>query len=400
MTAYMNRLQARRPAESAYGGTVYCYDISSVDRIFDGDLSYEKGGWVLHVLRHVLGDAMFWDTLAAYRAAFEGGTADTEDFRAVAESVSGRDLGWFFNEWVYNGGVPYYQFGWQQQSIGSQRWVRLHVDQVQDVDRGFPLFTMPIDIVITTAGGTTTQRIWNGAVGRQWYVLPVSGTVTGLAFDPDRWILRGSRINETYVNGPPKMIDTTPDPGVSLDPFPGVHSVQVQFSEPVICTAADFAVTGSRTGPQTFALTYSPSDYTATLTFAHALAGAQTWFVSVADTLRSQAAGMAFDGDMPDMMSLPSGDGLPGGVATFSFSLFANAARGDFDRDADVDGDDLALLRACMTGPSVIEPPAAGCTQGMFQATDLDDDGDVDVTDFGMFQRCYGGRDIPVNPAC
>jgi len=108
----------RRPTE--FDDSVYVYDTSDVRRIFSGNYSYRKGGWVLHMLRGVVGTETFFATLDAYRQRFEYLTADTDDFRAVAEVVSGRDLGWFFDQWVYNGGAPAYSFGWQERC--RPRW--------------------------------------------------------------------------------------------------------------------------------------------------------------------------------------------------------------------------------------------------------------------------------------
>ena len=66
---------------------------------------------------------------------------------------------------------------------------------------------------------------------------------------------------------------------------------------------------------------------------------------------------------------------------------------GDFDRDLDVDLDDLALLHDCRSGPLVTRRPEC-------EAEDLDGDGDVDQSDFGLFQRCYSGQRVPADPSC
>jgi len=94
----------RRPDE--FEGAVYVYDTTDVRRIFSGNYSYRKGSWVVHMLRGVVGDESFFAILDAYRKRFEYLAATTEDLRAVAEEVSGRDLSWFFNRWVYLGGAP------------------------------------------------------------------------------------------------------------------------------------------------------------------------------------------------------------------------------------------------------------------------------------------------------
>jgi len=66
---------------------------------------------------------------------------------------------------------------------------------------------------------------------------------------------------------------------------------------------------------------------------------------------------------------------------------------GDYDRDGDLDADDLAVFLACISGPAV--GYAGDCLKA-----DLDGDGDVDLVDFGIFQRCYGGANKPADPNC
>ena len=71
----------------------------------------------------------------------------------------------------------------------------------------------------------------------------------------------------------------------------------------------------------------------------------------------------------------------------------------DFDRDGDVDRDDLAVFTSCYTGPSILGSPS-GCPANAFNAADRDGDLDVDQADFGIFQRCYGGANKPAQAAC
>lgn len=68
--------------------------------------SYEKGGWVLHMLRRQLGDEVFWKGMRQYYAQYNGGNADTEDLRKVMERASGKDLSVFFKQWLYTAGHP------------------------------------------------------------------------------------------------------------------------------------------------------------------------------------------------------------------------------------------------------------------------------------------------------
>lgn len=68
--------------------------------------SYQKGGWVLHMLRRQVGDSTFWKGIRSYYATYGGRNANTDDFRQVMEKTSGRDLGDFFRQWLYTPGMP------------------------------------------------------------------------------------------------------------------------------------------------------------------------------------------------------------------------------------------------------------------------------------------------------
>lgn len=68
--------------------------------------SYQKGGWVLHMLRRQLGDSTFWRGIRLYAATYKGRNASTADFREVMEKVSRRELGEFFQQWLYTPGMP------------------------------------------------------------------------------------------------------------------------------------------------------------------------------------------------------------------------------------------------------------------------------------------------------
>jgi len=94
------------------GGSVIVDDTTSVGRIFHGGLSYDKGAWVVHMLRGVLGDPTFYACLAEYRSRYAGKSATTEDFQAVCEEVSGLNLSEFFADWCYGTYYPRYIYGY------------------------------------------------------------------------------------------------------------------------------------------------------------------------------------------------------------------------------------------------------------------------------------------------
>ena len=68
--------------------------------------SYQKGGWILHMLREEVGDLHFKNILKTFYKEYSFVNADTRDFQAVAEGISGKELKWFFDQWLYMPGVP------------------------------------------------------------------------------------------------------------------------------------------------------------------------------------------------------------------------------------------------------------------------------------------------------
>ena len=166
-------------------GSVWVPDASDEARVFSSNLSYNKGSWVLHMLRHVLGEQTFFDALLAYRAAWAYRSAATEDFRDVCEAVSGRDLDAFFQQWVYGEYYPAYRATWTSAPAGGGHEVTLTLEQTQS----WQLFTMPVDITVTTLSGETTFVVQD-SLASQVFVLHVSDTPTDLEVDRDGWILK------------------------------------------------------------------------------------------------------------------------------------------------------------------------------------------------------------------
>jgi aminopeptidase N len=101
--------------------------------------SYQKGSWVLHMLRHEVGDTTFRKILQSYYNKYKGSNADTRDFEKVAETISGKDLKWFFDQWLYRGGVPELEI---KTDIGKDE-IKVKVKQGVDVYR----LTMEVGLV-------------------------------------------------------------------------------------------------------------------------------------------------------------------------------------------------------------------------------------------------------------
>jgi len=159
--------------------------------LFDGNTVYNKGSWVLHMLRGVMGDQAFFDGMYGYanHPDHQYGTITTNGFRDIMAQYYGSGLAWFFDEWVWGMNRPVYQYSWLDEDIGGGQYeLFLHIDQVQ----GSPapeIFTMPIKLYPTVNGIETEMTVWNDSRDAD-YRMVVDGNVTQLQFDKYDWILK------------------------------------------------------------------------------------------------------------------------------------------------------------------------------------------------------------------
>ncbi len=171
-----------------YPYPIYVDDITSVSRIFNITV-YDKGGWFLHMLRHIVGDSTFFDILLAYSddPRFAYGNATTAGFQSVCDSVSGQDLDWFFQPWIYEVGRPEYRAVWSADDSAGTPVLNLLIEQTQAPERA--LFPMPIDITIETATGDTVVTVFNDSAS-QVFRIPLTAAPTGIVIDKEGWILK------------------------------------------------------------------------------------------------------------------------------------------------------------------------------------------------------------------
>ena len=112
-------------------GSIYWEDPATQN--YDVNLIYLKGSWVLHMLRHILGDTTFFDVLESYATepAYENRLVITEDFQNIAEQVSGLDLSEFFHQWIYESGYPTYTYSWvSSKNIDNNYNVDVTINQI------------------------------------------------------------------------------------------------------------------------------------------------------------------------------------------------------------------------------------------------------------------------------
>jgi hypothetical protein len=165
--------------------------IYNPSQLFDGNTVYNKGSWVLHMLRGVMGDSAFFQGMYAYEnnPAYQYGTITTREFQHAMEPYYGDSLGWFFDEWVWGMNRPIYNYSWLKQDLGNGQYeIFLHVAQNQPSPAP-TVFTMPIKIYPHINNVDTVITVWDDSRVDDFRFV-VNGNPSTLAFDKVPWILR------------------------------------------------------------------------------------------------------------------------------------------------------------------------------------------------------------------
>ena len=148
------------------------------------ETTFNKGAWILHMLRHVMGDERYFAALRDYVRSGRGGLVDTQEWIAVCERHYGHSLAWFFDEWLYGEGRPALRLAWSNSAREAGK-VSIIIKQVQPGRA----FEMPADLEIQTSAGSQLRTVW--LRGRtQELTLTASRPVSRVVLDPDGWLLK------------------------------------------------------------------------------------------------------------------------------------------------------------------------------------------------------------------
>jgi aminopeptidase N len=181
--SYMNGMQFWS------GGSIFIQDTTDANIIF-GNIVYDKGACVLHMLRHIVGDSTMFQIFRNYYSdpRYANGVAETEDFQGICEATSGKDLNYFFQEWIYGTYYPKYVISYITESAGGgYSNVFIHIDQTQTTNPTH--FTMPIDLHVTSSTNDTTAVAFNDPRHKDFNV-KIPGSGINVSLDPNIWILR------------------------------------------------------------------------------------------------------------------------------------------------------------------------------------------------------------------
>ncbi|HYV07258.1 MAG TPA: M1 family aminopeptidase, partial [Blastocatellia bacterium] len=175
------------------GGTVTA---ENLDNPFDDrGAIYTKGAWVLHMLRHILGDQAFFEALKDYRQRHAFGNASTRDLQQAFEDHYGSSLDWFFQQWIYATGRPSYKVSTDIEPSNTSGGYVVSVTIKQKQSQSIPgrsqsVYIMPLDVTIHFEDGTShTQSIRNDS-RKQTFSIAVTKRPLGVGLDERNWVLK------------------------------------------------------------------------------------------------------------------------------------------------------------------------------------------------------------------
>ncbi len=140
--------------------------------------SYQKGAWVLHMLRQEVGEDAFWKGIRLFLRRHMHSNALTRDFRRAMEEASNRQLDWFFRQWVHGAGIPRIQGSWRYDATARELVVDLRQETLADP------FRLDIDLEISGSGGdpVSLSKRLESAAGR--FRIPFDSPPSRVRLDP------------------------------------------------------------------------------------------------------------------------------------------------------------------------------------------------------------------------
>jgi aminopeptidase N len=146
-------------------------------------VSYQKGGRILNMLRHLVGDDAFFASLNKYLTDNQFSNGSAIKLKLAFEAVTGKDLNWFFNQWYFSNGHPYVRI--QQKYIADQQKVLVTIQQTQMQNK---IFTLPVGIDVYVNGNRNHYEVWSKNKVDSFY-FPAAVTPDNVNVDNDKILL-------------------------------------------------------------------------------------------------------------------------------------------------------------------------------------------------------------------
>jgi aminopeptidase N len=158
-------------------------NLADMTRVLN-NLVYQKGGWTLHMLRNEVGTENFWTAIREYYRRYRNTNASTSDLRAVFEQVSGKQLEWFFTQWLTRPGVPTIEGWWRYDAAKKAVEVTLMQSQAS------PAYRVKLDVGIAATAGDLPRVQTIEMTGKQGvYTFAADTPPASVVLDPNTTLL-------------------------------------------------------------------------------------------------------------------------------------------------------------------------------------------------------------------
>ncbi len=189
-TEFMNYLAGQKNyITGSPGGSTYVADsgLGSINTIFSGRLTYAKGGFIVRMMKWVLGDTVFYQAIQDYhnRPELAFGYAKTADLKNSLLLSTGKDFTEFFNDWVYGQGYPTYEIRWKQTANQS---ITFKVSQTQS-HSSVSFFEMPLPIKVNGTAGQVLYLKPENTFNNQYFTYPVGFDIASVQFNYEHQML-------------------------------------------------------------------------------------------------------------------------------------------------------------------------------------------------------------------
>ncbi|MBP6446123.1 MAG: M1 family metallopeptidase [Saprospiraceae bacterium] len=203
---------------SSPAGSVKVDDSLSVNRIFSSRLSYNKGAYLLHMLRWKLGDQVFFKAIRDYLNDTSFSYAKTHQLKQYMEAASGQNLNSFFTKWYEGQGYPTYNITW----ASTNDKLKIRVDQTTS-HASVDFFDMPLPFVIKGGNNMKEIRLENTSKTQE-FMIPTDFKVQEVQFDPALWLVSKHTIknNPNLISNVDDIVDAwtvAPNPATSFISF-------------------------------------------------------------------------------------------------------------------------------------------------------------------------------------
>ena len=224
-TAFITYLQSIiNNITSSNGGTVYVPESGLESfRIFDSRLSYDKGSYLLVMLKWMVGEDAFYQAIRNYSNQYAYNYATGMDFKSSFEASTGKDFTEFFNDWYFGEGYPIYNIKWKQNPDQS---ISFKVSQTRSTTSAPAFFEMLLPIKVTGTSGQTAELVLNNTTNDQFFTLLLSFDASSVSFNYENQILTK---NPTITNDT-TFLTTSDYKEIPLKMYPNPTQSEIRFS--------------------------------------------------------------------------------------------------------------------------------------------------------------------------